>query len=69
MSHGRRGEVPSQQAREAPGQQAYESPMVRDLGGFRELTAGCVGGPATDALVGADKQAFPANSGLFCSTS
>jgi hypothetical protein len=60
MSQGRRGEMPSQQA--------YESPMVKDLGGFHELTAGCVGGLTTDALVGADKEAFPANSGIFCST-
>jgi hypothetical protein len=49
-----------------PSQQAYESPMVKDLGGFHELTAGCVGGLTTDALVGADKEASPANSGIFC---
>ncbi len=60
MSQGGRGG-------EAPSQQAYESPIVKDLGGLYELTAGCVGGITADALVGADKEAFPANSGIFCS--
>jgi hypothetical protein len=45
----------------------YEAPAIRDFGSFYELTAGCVGGIPQDAMQGADLQAFPANSGLFCS--
>ena len=44
----------------------YSPPFVTDYGTLRELTAGCVGGIPADAMQGADVQAFPANSGVFC---
>ena len=44
----------------------YCSPVIEDLGTITEVTQGCVGGIPQDAMQGADPQAFPANSGLFC---
>jgi hypothetical protein len=44
----------------------YESPVIVDHGDIAEITAGCVGGIPEDAMAGADTEAFPANSGIFC---
>jgi hypothetical protein len=44
----------------------YRRPEVTDHGTLADLTAGCVGGVPDDAMAGADTEAFPADSGLFC---
>ena len=44
----------------------YELRAISDFGDLTEVTAGCVGGVPADGLAGADLEAFPADSGLFC---
>lgn len=44
----------------------YTQPTITDEGDLLEITAGCVGGIPEDSMAGADLEAFPADSGIFC---
>ena len=44
----------------------YSEPTISDEGSLADITAGCVGGIPEDAMAGANLEAFPADSGIFC---